>query len=232
MTIDDVNAKLAAAVEQLVQRKQLGTWERRLEAPERFDEFKQLVRDRGERYAGCTLQGYELHNEAKQRPVVDALVAFGKAMPEQLQAGGGLILYGPEGTGKDHLQFAMLRAAIVHHGFTATWRDGLRMQSEYFAAIKTNDTDKLLKQLATPQILAISDPLPPAGELKDWSIGFLRDVVDRRYQARKSTWLTLNVADLRRQLIDSLTAPLAARLLDKALCLHCEWPSYRKERKA
>lgn len=157
-----------------------------------------------------------------------ALTELQDEMPTAFRNGGGLILYGPQGTGKDHLQFAMLRHAIIECGFSAAWRDGLRLQDEIRRAIGDGREPELRDELREPHILAISDPLPPIGELNQWNLSFLRDVIDRRYQDLKSTWVTFNgtaIEDLK----PILTAPLAARLIDSSIVLHCNWPSHRKE---
>lgn len=206
------------------------TWDKRLNDTERFECFKTLADARGARYAAATLENYSAE-PGRQANVKGALWAMRIDGMPSLRDGGGLILYGPQGTGKDHLQFAMLRHAVLEWGYSAAWRDGMRLQDEMRRAIGDGNESDLRRRLSEPQILAISDPLPPSpdgkGELNAWNLGFLRDVIDRRYSELKSTWFTFNGTS-RKDLDPILSPPLAARMVDSSVCIHCNWPTYRK----
>lgn len=205
-------------------------WSRRLGEVDRFTCFKELVAERGARYAACTLDNYRCEN-ADQRAIVARLRDLQAAEFRWCRDGGGLLLYGPQGTGKDHLQFAMLRHAVIECGLSVVWRDGLKLQDEVRRAIGAGKEPELRAEMNRPHILAISDPLPPEGKdakgLNDWNLGWLRDVIDRRYGDLKSTWITFNGTDPK-ELGIVLTPPLAARLIDGAHTLHCRWGSNRK----
>jgi DNA replication protein DnaC len=224
---------LTEAVDRLLQSYQVGErnpWSTTLDDKERFTWFKRLAEARGPRYAGCTLASFLISNGSAgkaQDDVLRVLVSLQASMAMAFRSGGGLILYGPQGTGKDHLQFAMLRYAILECGWSAAWRDGMRLQDEIRKAVGDGREPELRDELRKPHILAISDPLPPVGDLNQWNLGFLRDVIDRRYQDLKSTWVTFNgttIDDLK----PILTPPLAARLVDSSIVLQCNWPSNRK----
>lgn len=207
-------------------------WKNTLNDKERFEAFKALAKLRGARYVPATLDTYEA-TSAEQREVVARLRGFQRDGIPNLHRGGGLLLYGPEGTGKDHLLFAMLRHAIIDCGYSATWRDGMGLQDEIRESIGEGKQSELRRKLCEPQILAISDPLPPrSGEsekddLSAWNLQFLRDVIDRRYSALKSTWFTFNGTSLDALKV-ALLPPLTARIADCSTELLCRWRSNRK----
>jgi hypothetical protein len=90
---------------------------------------------------------------------------------------------------------------------------------------------KLSAELRRPHILAISDPQPPQGALSPQQVRRLRDIIDKRYRAGASTWLTTNIDD--REYAEHLfTRPVMQRIKDGSGAILCDWPSYRDRRKA
>ena len=75
-------------------------------------------------------------------------------------------------------------------------------------------------------MLVLSDPVPPKGELSDYSESILYRIVDARYITMKPTWTTMNVAS-GEEADRRLGAPIVDRLRHGALCLSCDWPSFR-----
>lgn len=207
-------------------------WRVRLEDGKRFENFKELAKARGARYVPATLDSYHVTTEG-QKSVVGRLRAFQREGIPNLHRGGGLLFYGPEGTGKDHLLFAMLRNAVIDWGYSAMWRDGMGLQDEIRESIGEGSQSEFRRRLCEPQILAISDPLPPRSgasdkdDLSAWNLQFLRDVIDRRYSALKSTWFTFNGTSLD-TLKAALLPPLTARIADCSTEILCSWKSNRK----
>jgi DNA replication protein DnaC len=192
------------------------------------DNVRRLAQALGRRYGpdACTLDGYILYHR-DQRAVLDRLRALVPALPEFIARGRGLLLYGTVGTGKDHLLAAMLYAA-ARQGITCHWVNG----QELFGAFRDNIASgrreaEILNDLAEPQVLAISDPIPPAAAPTAWNVAQLLRLIDRRYREMKSTWATLNAlspedADAK------LSAPVFDRLRENAEMVRCFWPSYRE----
>src|SRR5690606_40711713 len=117
---------------------------------------------------------------------------------QRLAAGDSqnLIFVGPVGTGKDHLLFASLKYAT--HGLhkTIKWISGLDLYGAFREAIANQDTESgIIREFDKPDILAISDPLPPSGSLTEYQAAMLYRIVDNRYSNYKPTWLTINAMD-------------------------------------
>jgi DNA replication protein DnaC len=204
-------------------------WERRQEQLDRSLRLTDLQNDLGPRYScrRATLDAFEVYHPAQQQ-VLDRLRAWKAAWPTPLKEGKGLMLYGPCGTGKDHLLAALLYQAVGDHGLTARWTNGTVLYSRFRDVMHARDTteEQILDHYAKPDILAISDPIPPSGEVTAFQVGQLFMLLDERYRSMKSTWITLNVtseADAQAR----LSLPLFDRLREGAELVRCYWPSYR-----
>lgn len=200
----------------------------RLDSNQAAKESKELVRSLGRRYQEATLGNYFIYHD-KQREVLETLCDFARTMPEHLRSGGGLLLFGDPGTGKDHLVAALLKLAIKMHKLSVLRFDGGDLFDD-IARHATESHDQLFsfqKRLLEPHILSISDPQPPKGELSAPQVRRVRDIIDRRYREGKSTWLTTNI-DRREDAEALLTEPLMQRLREGSLSILCSWPSYRE----
>lgn len=204
-----------------VEKARLEGWEKWVRLRERL----------GKRYAECKLSTFQLYEDAKDRErqmkVIDALRAYAEQMAKHIGTGRGIVLFGPAGTGKDHLLAAMMAHACWLN-FDVAWRNGMDLYAERRDAISAERLERdLIQDLAQPDVLSISDPLPPTGSLTEGQVEFLFRVVDARYRQCRPTWVTANFAKgeeaesrIGKQIVD--------RLRDGALALHCNWPSYRK----
>ena len=164
----------------------------------------------GARYQGCRLTNFEATYDA-QRDVLDKLRVFAANLGVSEQGQRGLLLYGPVGTGKDHLLVGTLRVASLVHHWTFAWWNGL----DLFALVRDRmDQHKpeaeLVDMLAYPDVLALSDPVPPTGTARQFNVDLLFRVIDRRYRESKPTWVTINVAGK-----DEAEAKLSAPILDR-----------------
>lgn len=189
----------------------------------------------GARYRECSVDNFELSANLEvrkiQERVLGRLRAFCDDIAGHTRAGSGLLLYGPKGTGKDHLMVAALKHA-ASAGLTVCWVSGVELYARWRDAIGDDRNEhRDMAELVRPQILAISDPAPPVGALTDEKAAYRAEklfwLIDNRYRAAKPTWVTLNVKD-GKEAEKLLTGQIVDRLRDQALDLACSWPSHRK----
>jgi len=176
-----------------------------------------------ERYKTCTLENWTAatpYQEKVKSSVAGWAAAIGQC---------GLVLFGPVGTGKDHLAVAAIDVRVqASSAASALFMNGREFVGEVRDRIGDDLPEaSLISRFASPDVLLISDPLPPVGDLTQHQADMLYRVVESRYSAGKVTCCTLNVAD------DSeadrrLGAATWDRLCHGAWKIHCRWASHRK----
>jgi DNA replication protein DnaC len=188
---------------------------------ELYERWRSLLHAAGARYEACTLSNFQCRCR-KQTAVV-------AAMREYLEGDCccGVVLYGPVGTGKDHLAFAVCRSALKS-GKSVRWING----QNWFGIVRdAMDTDKseasLVAELARPDLLCLSDPLPPVGALTQFQATMLYRLVDARYSRGVPTICTINVAD-DAEADERMGAATWDRLTHDAWKIHCNWETFRK----
>lgn len=187
--------------------------------------WREFIGRRGARYQQCTLSGFDVTND-RQREVVAQLRDYLDHFDDNVSQGRGVLLFGSSGTGKDHLLTALCRFATLARGIAVQWRNGLNLYADVRSAIQRDDESEEIWRLCHTPILAISDAIPPAGELTDYQASVLFRIFDARYSHLLPIWLSLNVASAD-EARSRLTVPIVDRLRECCLTLHCNWPSYR-----
>jgi DNA replication protein DnaC len=193
---------------------------------DREHRWNQLAAIVGERYADCSFDSFQANE--KQRKAVAAIREYADTLHERLADSESLVLYGPVGTGKDHLALAVCRVAIIEHGRSVLWMNG----QEWFGTIRDGmdasvSEQSIVGRLVGPSILVLSDPLPPFGALTQHQATMMYRLVERRYARGKVTICTVNVAS-DEEADQRLGVATWDRLCDRAWKVHCNWPSYRK----
>lgn len=196
--------------------------------------IEKMKQELGKRYSGCSIENWQMSDKpevkSKQMSVLEKLNCYRESLSCVISQGSGLTLFGSIGTGKDHLMSALIFDAM-RCGFTVEWRDGNRLYRDLRTVVSENATEAdMIDPLISADVFAISDPLPPQGKLSPFIIEKLFSVVDRRHREQKATWLTLNVKS-RNEADERLSPQIVDRITDGALCLACEWPSYRLGRR-
>lgn len=191
--------------------------------------LRDLLSELGSLYAGCTLKNYSIEH-AGQREVVAALQEYSCNMANEVAVGHGIVLFGPSGTGKDHLLAALSKKAVEDHGLTVKWVYGVNLYGELRDRISQAQAEApWVSALCRPDVLYISDPIPPRGGLSEYQASMLVRILDRRSRHRRPVWVSMNASGQKEA--DSLLGPsLVDRLKFRAIGAHCDWPSHRKAR--
>jgi DNA replication protein DnaC len=201
----------------------------------------------GVRYKDARLNNYICQHPGQQN-TIDALQDYSNAFPAHCDNGEGIILFGPVGTGKDHLLVGLAHDVIGQHctgrveknhryfgmidlvpSINLAWIDGMGFFSGLRAGMDSKQFNEgdYLESLIGPSILILSDPVPPRGILTEYQSAMLFRVIDGRYRECKPTWVTMNVASPA-EASERMGAQIVDRLKHGALCIHCNWPSFRQ----
>ena len=203
-----------------------------VEQRERFNAAGELSRKVGHRLAYCSFKSYQVteetaSNRPSQRDVWNQIESFAWDLPTRTKTGGGLVLFGRPGCGKDHLAVAAGYVGILQHGYSVQWIHGLELFELARRLIRVDgDESGFVREYVKPKILIVSDPIPPKGDASQYNADVLMRIVDRRYRESKATWFTLNVLD-GEEAERRLASPIVDRVRHGSLCLECNWPSYR-----
>ena len=186
-----------------------------------------FISARGSRYQECRFGNFKTET-VEQASAVLSLQDYCSHLQENIAMGRGMILFGPRGTGKDHLVVAMAHAAC-ENGYAVSWLNGLDLYGRVRDAMDSASESEreIIREFASFPILYISDPIPPVGKLTEFQIGTLFRIIDRRYNNCKPTWTTVNVSS-GAELDDRIGAQNGDRLRDGALTIFTNWSSYRK----
>lgn len=198
-------------------------WSEQQGRDKKLGEFLQAA---GRRFEDATLGSYRIEHPGQQQ-IINALRAFADTLPDHVRDGHGIVMAGPVGTGKDHCLVGVGRVAIVRHGFSVGWWRGVDLYSAFRDSIRRDEADsRLVDELTSPDILILSDPLPPTGAISEYQASRLMQVIDYRHSNCKPTWASMNVASSS-EADERLSVPVRDRLVDGALVCRCDWPSYR-----
>jgi len=191
-----------------------------------------LVERIGPRLSGATFDNYQVGDEPAQAMLVDKLREVAANPAAMIESGGGLVLIGTMGTGKDHLSFCVA-SAVFKAGFSVAWENGEELFAAARDAMGSRDTEyQTARRYTQPDLLWLSDPLPPkglaenSGNLTDWQMRFLYLIVDYRYRHKKPTIVTANAHDLM-DFDRRIGLQVADRLNHGSVRFLCKWPSFR-----
>lgn len=191
----------------------------------------QLERELGPRYSRdrTELNAYQVY-DAKQGAAMKRILGVLAGLKDFVVQGRNLAMFGTVGTGKDHLLAYLLYQATTQ-GFSCRYANGQELFSRFRGTMDENsrETEKdVLSEFSRPDILALSDPLPPAGNNSDWRREIFYRLIDKRYRAMKGTWITANVTTATAD--QSFTEPVWDRIQQGAEVIVCDWQSFRERK--
>jgi len=154
---------------------------------------------------------------------------YAASLKQNIESGTGIVLTGPAGTGKDHLIAALFTPACSL-GFSVRWTSGAGMFSRIRDAIQNDDAERMvISKYTACDVLALSDPQPITGALTQYQQTMLYAIIEARYNDAKPTWVTVNAKSYE-EAADRIGGPIVDRLRHGAMCLACDWPSFRKSK--
>lgn len=180
------------------------------------------------RFENCTLQNYEPVNDDAKR-ALKVCQAYASRWPERLQKGGGLVMCGKPGTGKNHLALAIARHAITEHQSSAVFTTALKIAREYkstWTKGSSRTEDEVIRYFTKPDLLIIDEVGVQFGSDAEKLIMF--EIINTRYERMKPTILISN------QTREELAAFIGERVLDRmsdggGCTLSFTWDSYRSK---
>ncbi|WP_176471365.1 ATP-binding protein [Enterobacter cloacae] len=180
------------------------------------------------RFENCTLQNYEPVNDDAKR-ALKVCQAYASRWPERLQKGGGLVMCGKPGTGKNHLALAIARHAITEHQSSAVFTTALKIAREYkstWSKGSSRTEDEVIRYFTKPDLLIIDEVGVQFGSDAEKLIMF--EIINTRYERMKPTILISN------QTREELSAFIGERVLDRmsdggGCTLSFTWDSYRSK---
>lgn len=175
------------------------------------------------RFAGKTLDSYEITIDGQRRAVADA-----RWLLDNLDSGTpGLILIGGNGTGKNHLASAVVHEAVTKHGKTALITKVRKLDRAIKEAWKADGKEsEALKLFSQPDLLVIDEVGLQRGS--ETELLHLAEIIDDRYEAMRPTILLGNVTLV--ELKGLIGERAVDRYRERGRVVVCGWKSYRQMR--
>jgi DNA replication protein DnaC len=212
------------------------------------------------RYTACEFATFESQDSSQESALAQtrAFVDSYTVLKVQEEADVGLLFLGPPGVGKTHLAVAALRSLILEQGVPGLFidfRDLIKeLQASYDPVAQTSEME-ILRPLLQTEVLVLDDM--GAARVTEWVRDLIGHIVNSRYNERKATLLTTNLADdagsgaakrpassgegapstsripnERASLADRIGEPIRSRLHEMCITLRLSGEDYRVKLKA
>ncbi len=146
----------------------------------------------GRRYSGATFDTYLPRNKSQATALETA--RFWAAQCGAGQARGGLLFWGPVGTGKTHIALSVFRELTLNAGIPARFVDYGNLLMDLrrsFRAEAGSSEAALMLPLVETTVLVVDEL--GKGRNTEWELTVLDDLISRRYNADRVTLFTTNL---------------------------------------
>ncbi|MCP9269696.1 ATP-binding protein [Xenorhabdus sp. XENO-1] len=183
------------------------------------------------RFEKVNLDNYDPVNREAER-CLKVCKAYAKKWPDRLKQGGGLVMCGLPGTGKNHLAIAIGKHVIQEHQSSVKFTSAIKIARDFKSTwSKSSDQteSEVINRYSTPDLLIIDEIGVQFGSDAEKIILF--EIVNNRYESMKPTILLSNLPK------DELSEFIGERVLDRmndggGCTLMFTWESYRSRQPA
>lgn len=182
-----------------------------------------------ERFASCTLDNYKPAGKESER-ALRVCQAYASKWPDRRKQGGGLVMCGKPGTGKNHLALAIARDVIEQHQSSVVFTTALKISREFkstWSKTATRSEEDVIRYFTRPDLLIIDEVGVQFGSDAEKMIMF--EIINTRYERLKPTILISNLPK------EELTQFIGERVIDRmndggGCTISFTWDSYRENR--
>lgn len=181
-----------------------------------------------DRFENATLENYYPENEESSR-CLKVCKAYAHKWVDRLKQGGGMIMCGKPGTGKNHLALAIARYIINEHQSSAMFTTALRLARKFKSSWgkHADITEQQVIEFYThPDLLIVDEVGVQFGSEAEKLILF--EIINTRYEKMLPTILISNLPK------DELSVFIGERVIDRmneggGCTLVFNWESYRSK---